>query len=245
MQEAAFAAHLDSLPLAIQTRRVRLRTLQRLEQLERVDLDYEYSRDGLLTLIERYTYSQEDERRARANPTAFTINKSLYTQIAWYRAQLVAYRRFKEGIAPEDEPAEVVAPPPQSFDDEVEPQDAPTLTFGLEADLQRALRGRIYDLEPGLTIVDGGAETHVEAGFIDILAKDTEGRTTVIELKAGQARPEAVTQILAYMGCVAERSGGAVRGILVAADFHPRVIFAARAISNLDLRRYSFRFSFE
>lgn len=59
------------------------------------------------------------------------------------------------------------------------------------------------------------------------------------------SRPEAIAQILAYMGCLAEETGEAVRGILVAGDHHPRVVHAARALPNLDLKRYRFRFDFE
>jgi hypothetical protein len=36
-----------------------------------------------------------------------------------------------------------------------------------------------------------------------------------------------------------------VRGILVAAGFHPRVVLAAKAIPNLQLREYSFTFTFK
>jgi RecB family endonuclease NucS len=64
-------------------------------------------------------------------------------------------------------------------------------------------------------------------------------------LKAGVAAPEALTQLLAYMGAVTTQQGQPVRGILVAGDFHPRIVFAARATGNVHLRRYRFRFTFE
>jgi RecB family endonuclease NucS len=44
------------------------------------------------------------------------------------------------------------------------------VTFGLEKDLQAALRGNIEQLEQGLVIVDGGAERTTIAGRLDILA---------------------------------------------------------------------------
>ncbi len=92
--------------------------------------------------------------------------------------------------------------------------------------------------------MDGGDELKVEAGFIDILARDGQGQWVVIELKAEVSRPAAVAQILAYMGCVASERGGQVRGILVASDFDKRVEYAARAVPNLLLKRYRFRFEF-
>ena len=49
-------------------------------------------------------------------------------------------------------------------------EDSGDLKFGLERDLQKALRASIHQLEPGLKIVDGGTEQTVEAGRIDITA---------------------------------------------------------------------------
>ncbi len=118
------------------------------------------------------------------------------------------------------------------------------IKFGLERDLQRVLRGSLNQLEPGLEVDDGGSEKTVDAGRIDITAKDGQGRIVVIELKAGVAQPEAVAQLLAYMGTIENPEDKSVRGILVASDFHPRVVHAAKAVSNLALKSYSIHFSF-
>lgn len=123
--------------------------------------------------------------------------------------------------------------------------EAAEITFGLERDLQSALRANISQLESGLTIVDAGRERTTEAGRIDIAAQDSKGNLVIVELKAGLATPEVIAQVLAYMGAVAESDGVPVRGILVAGDFHKRVVWAARAIPNLELKKYSFQFSFE
>ena len=118
-------------------------------------------------------------------------------------------------------------------------------TFRLEQDLQAALRSDIGQLEPGLRIADDDSELRVESGFIDILAIDKDGVWTVVELKAGKARPDVIAQILGYMGCIDTERDGQVRGILVAADFDPRVVFAADAVPNLSLKKYRYRFDFE
>jgi RecB family endonuclease NucS len=75
--------------------------------------------------------------------------------------------------------------------------------IGLERDMQAALRIGIEQPEPGLAIIDDGAERSVDAGFIDITARDSSGATVVIELKAGVAGQRAIAQILSYMGDVA------------------------------------------
>lgn len=133
----------------------------------------------------------------------------------------------------------------RAADDEEQVEKAEEITFGLERDLQAALRTHIEQLEPGLRIVDEGKERVTDAGRIDITATDSNRNVVIIELKAGIAQPDAVAQILAYMGAIGDSDKAPVRGILVAGNFHKRVILAARAIPNLQLKRYSFQFSFE
>lgn len=123
-------------------------------------------------------------------------------------------------------------------------EDALETTFGLESDLQKALRSNIDQLEPGLTITDGGKESTVQSGRIDIRAQDRTNNSVVIELKVGEADREAVAQILSYIGDLSEACSK-VRGILVAGAFTPRAISAARAVQNLQLFKYSFKFAFE
>jgi len=123
--------------------------------------------------------------------------------------------------------------------------EASETTFGLERDLQSALRANIEQLESGLVIIDDGTERTTDAGRIDITAKDAHDATVVIELKARTASPEALTQLLSYMGALSTQNASSVRGILVASDFHRRVVFGARAVPNVQLRQYRFKFSFE
>ena len=122
---------------------------------------------------------------------------------------------------------------------------AKEVTFRLERDLQSALRDNIEQLEPGLRIIDEGKERATDAGRIDITAMDTGENIVVVELKTGTASPEAIAQVLAYMGAVVETDNKPVRGILVAGDFHKRVVLAARAVPNLRLEKYSFQFTFK
>jgi hypothetical protein len=127
---------------------------------------------------------------------------------------------------------------------ETQLEDAEEITFGLERDLQVALRRNIEQLESGLKIIDGGTERSVEGGRIDITAEDGNKKLVAIELKGGVARPESVAQTLSYMASLEQEDQKRVRGILVAGGFHPRVVLAARAVPNLQLKEYSFTFSF-
>jgi len=132
----------------------------------------------------------------------------------------------------------------EDVEEEVEVANAVDTAFGLERDLQRALREHIEQLEPGLTISDGGKEQTVPSGRIDITAQDRDGATVVIELKIGTADGDAIGQLLGYMGDLTDK-GARVRGILIARGFELRAVSAARVIPTLRLVRYGFRFTFE
>jgi endonuclease len=127
---------------------------------------------------------------------------------------------------------------------EAEVASAVDTAFGLERDLQLALRRNIEQLESGLTIVDGDREQTVPSGRIDITARDQAGVAVVIELKAGSADRDAIGQILSYMGDLADREKE-VRGILVAREFSARAVAAGKAAPNIRLIQYGFRFTFE
>ena len=99
-------------------------------------------------------------------------------------------------------------------------------------------------LEAGLTIIDGDGEQTVASGRIDITARDQRGTIVVIELKAGAANRDAIGQTLAYMGDLIDGETR-VRGILVAREFTPRAVSAARAAANIRLVQYGFRFTFD
>jgi RecB family endonuclease NucS len=127
--------------------------------------------------------------------------------------------------------------------DEADVDEALETTFGLERDLQQALWSSIEQLDPDLRAV--AKEERVASGRIDITAEAKDGTTVVIELKTAEADRDAVAQLLSYMGDKIADGKSPVRGILVAGGFTSRAISAARATGNVELRKYSFKFSFE
>jgi hypothetical protein len=211
------------------------------------DLDERYRSDGLRSIIDALRYTSEDERRRRPNPSKLPIDGNLRTNLASYRNAIENYRRFlgggdtSYGSVETDEAA-----PPVLLDVAEEVIEAEVAQrIGLERDMQAALRLAIGQLEPGLTIVDGGVERVVEAGRIDITARDAEEATVIIELKAGVAGQRAVAQVLSYMGdMVLEEPDVSVRGILVASGFDRKAIAAARMAPALTLKTYSVKFLF-
>lgn len=237
-REEEFRSYLKSSGFAGSTINTRCYALKRIEKAQGIDLDAEAQRDGFRSLIALFSADAAGNVPTLLNTIELGIaadNKG--SALSWYRSHLKSYFRFSVHNA---------APDSQFDDEEMAVEDeAGNLSFALEKDLQTALRANIQQLEEGLEIIDGGMEHHVASGFIDILARDRDGVTVVIELKASISQPKAVAQILGYMGAIAEQQQlDRVRGYLIAAGHHKQVIWATKAIPNLALKSYGFKFSF-
>jgi RecB family endonuclease NucS len=92
-----------------------------------------------------------------------------------------------------------------------------------------------------LTLVSDGVEYQTQAGRIDLLARDANSHSVVIELKAGKAKDNALGQLLGYIGCLSGSETN-VRGIPVASEFDARVVFAAKALPSIRLLKYHLSF---
>jgi len=234
MKEDAYRAWLDQKydnPLVKAARISNCRTVEK----NYGDLDSQYDADKLASLLQTFRYSRADEIARRANPTEILINGDIRTGLATLKSAVTLYKMFRD--------SQHGVPTPVPVDPAV--GNGLTQRMSLERDLQGALRARIEQLEPGLVIIDDGAERSVGAGLIDITARDASGAVVVIELKAGAAGAGAIAQILSYMGDVLDEEAGApVRGIVVASDFDHRAQAAARIVPNVRLYRYAVSFSF-
>ncbi len=222
------------------TFRTKLSELRRVESVYG-DLDDLFDSDELTSLIEELTYSSEDTRNRRPNPSKLEISGDIRNNLASYKSAVTKYQRFRQDV--EREAARPAAQRVEARNAEANGFEQRTLS--LEADLQSALRSNISQLEPGLEIADGGSEKKIPSGFIDILARDQSGQHVVIELKAVVARRETLGQIAAYMADIEDEMAHRPRGILIAPDFDPKLTSGARMISGLSLVKYSFTFRFD
>ena len=237
MQEAAYTAWMAARGYTLPRQNSSLTSLRRIENVYG-SLDAGFQQDGLESIYSELVYSISDERGDQPNPSRIQIETNLYSGLAALRSNLNFYRRFLEAgdVVPiaAGEPADIV----------IDPEDKDR-TFTIERDLQAALRASISQLEPGLTVIDGGTERNVASGRIDILARDAAGALVVIELKAVKAPRDAVAQVLAYMGDLQDEAAGRVRGMLIAPDFDAKTVAAARVVPGLKLVRYAFSFTFK
>jgi hypothetical protein len=221
-------------------------------RLQRIETEYGTVEDMVANgtydkVFAELSYSTADERHGRPNPSRFRIDGNLRNNLASYKDALARYRRFLDtsaapGVVSAVTTPEAIAPVLRR---PTEPDPAEKQRLALERDMQTALRRDLGSLEPGLRIIDDGAERAVSTGFVDILAEDASGTVVVIELKAGRSDARVVGQTLGYMGdLMVEDPEKPVRGIIVAHEFDPRTRAAARAVPNLRLFRYAVSFAF-
>jgi hypothetical protein len=116
-------------------------------------------------------------------------------------------------------------------------------SLSLERDLEDQIVSHLDLLEPGLTLVS--RQESSEIGRLDLLARDSEGGTVIIELKAGEAKDSSIGQIARYLGWYARKERRPPRAFLVASGFSGPVRYAAAAIPGLRLVTYRVQFTFE
>ena len=89
---------------------------------------------------------------------------------------------------------------------EIQENGTPGRLLPAKIPLEKHLEDWIYAnpelLQAGLTIV--GRQMHMDAGYLDLLAVDPEGRWAVIELKRAMLHKEVVVQVLDYAACIAK-----------------------------------------
>jgi len=102
---------------------------------------------------------------------------------------------------------------------------------GSEKDMQQAVTQQPELIEPGLKILT--TEYPVSSGFIDVLAEDSRGKLTIIEIKRKKASLEAVLQLKRYVESMKKMTGRSdVRGVLAAPSISRE---AYKALRRLDL----------
>jgi hypothetical protein len=148
------------------------------------------------------------------------------------------YENFLNGVGPEEEENG------ETDEAEIDQQ------FAAESDLRDFLANNPTCVESGLTLYRNGERTGVEfpidAGFIDILAVDQQGRFVVIELKVGRGRNKAVGQLLYYMGWVDKNLGkGPCRGMIIAKEIPNDLELAVQRAPGVSVSRYHLSVSVE
>src|SRR5437868_5190631 len=107
----------------------------------------------------------------------FPNSKWQETHYAWYKSKIKTGEIQVPGISAETN--EEIA----GDEIEIEVEEANEARVSLERDLHSYLSTRVSEIESGLTLVKHGIEYQIEAGRIDLLARDISKQLVVIELK--------------------------------------------------------------
>jgi Endonuclease NucS len=122
--------------------------------------------------------------------------------------------------------------------------------FAAESDLRDFLADNLECIEGRLRLYRkgdrDGVEFPIDAGFIDLLAVDEQGRYVVIELKVGKGRNKAIGQLLYYMAWVDKHLGnGPCRGMVIAKEIPPDLQLAVERAPGISLYKYNLEVSVE
>ncbi len=90
-----------------------------------------------------------------------------------------------------------------------------------------------------------GVEYRTGVGFIDILARDTDGAFYVLELKVSRGSDAVIGQIMRYMGWIRNNlaQGRPVYGVVVTNGVSEKLKYAALEHPGIFLREYELNFS--
>ncbi|MCI5163496.1 MAG: DUF91 domain-containing protein [Candidatus Electrothrix sp. AX5] len=168
----------------------------------------------------------------------FPSSKWQKTHYAWYKSKI---KRGKILVPGDKFEMDYTA---EGADTDVE--DTIEASLSLERDLHSYLAKAVSEIESGLVLEPNGIEQSIDAGRIDLLARDTNGNLVVIELQAGIAKDAALGQLLGYIGCLSKNAEkNCIRGILVASDFDKRLVYAANALPQIKLIKYAVSFQLQ
>ncbi len=87
----------DGKPLKQRSKDTYVKDCRKIEAGDGYNLDKEFETDQMQNLLERYTYSGEDEEMGRKNPTNLDIETHrLYKTLGNYKVVMNRYREFRE-----------------------------------------------------------------------------------------------------------------------------------------------------
>ncbi|MGB0891568.1 MAG: endonuclease NucS domain-containing protein [Flavobacteriaceae bacterium] len=225
----------------IQSRISNCRTVERNEG----DLDQHFIKDNGLDLMDRLSYSTQDER-LNANPKhRIPINGNIRNGSATLKQAVKLYMTFKNDRNSGFENFSTIKSEPNSnelIDNELSENSN---NFSYERDLKNSMTSQINELFPEYKIYgenEEGIEYLIEGKRIDILLEHKNGDLLAIELKSGTANFKVFGQISMYLGLLMDRFPDKnIRGCIVAGEIDNTLRSATRMTDLVSLLTYSMK----
>ena len=124
--------------------------------------------------------------------------------------------------------------------DELDDNVTEESNFTYERDLQDSLVRQINKLFPEYSLFRDGVEYFIDGKRIDVLLENkSKNELLVIELKAGLAKKEVLSQLLEYMGKLEKKfSEKAINGLIISGEIDESLKDACIPVKNIKTMRY-------
>lgn len=209
------------------------------------DLDQHYANDYGLSILDKLSYSVEDERTNLVPKHNIIINGNIRTGSSTLKQAVTLYMNFKK-----DNSIDFEEYCKNSLDENqfVHEEDLESIeyinNFSYENDLKNAMIYQISEFFPGYKIFGNneGVEYQIEGRRIDILLEKNDGSLLVVELKAGIANYKVIGQILMYIGLLTEKfPEREIQGCIIAGEIDKTLRNASKTVENVSLKSYKMK----
>jgi len=112
--------------------------------------------------------------------------------------------------------------------------------FTYERDLQDSLVRQINKIFPEYSLFKDGVEYYIDGKRIDVLLENkSKNELLVIELKAGLAKKEVLSQLLEYMGKLKKKfTEKTINGLIISGEIDESLKDACIPLQNIKIMRY-------
>ena len=224
----------------IQSRMSNCRTVENHEG----DLDEHFIKDNGLSLLDRLSYSTDDERNQVPTKHKVPINGNFRTGSATLKQAVKLYMTFKDSNFIPIENSTKTFDIKQSLEEEIENIEVWN-NFSYEKDLKNSMISQIPELFPNHKIFgknNEGVEYLIDGKRIDILLEKNDGSLLPIELKSGVANFKVFGQTSMYLGLLMERfPQKVIRGCIVAGEIDNTLKSATKTTKLIQLKTYKMK----
>lgn len=208
------------------------------------DLDEHYAKDNGLSLIEKLSYSTEDQRNNLSAKHKIPINGDIRTGSATLKQAVKLYMTYKDSNFKPSETFSKSFDIKQSLEEEIENIETWT-NFSYEKDLKKSIVSQINELFPEHKIFgenNEGVEYLIGGKRIDILLEKQNGDLLVIELKSGIANYKVFGQISMYIGLLMGKfPDKKINGLIIAGEIDDTLRNAIKTTDEIALKTYKMR----
>ncbi len=224
----------------IQSRISNCRTVENYEG----DLDEHYLKDNGLSLLERLSYSTEDQRNDLPAKHKIPINGNVRTGSATLKQAVKLYMTYRSSNFEPSETSSKSFDIKQSLEEEIDNLETWT-NFSYEKDLKNSIVSQINELFPDYKIFgenNEGVEYLIGGKRIDILLEKLNGELLVIELKSGIANYKVFGQISMYIGLLMDKfPDQKISGFIIAGEMDDTLKNAIRTTDKIGLKTYKMK----